>query len=67
LYYEELIGRAREAVAKAEKAIRRAREDFQSLLRHTREIKSDTKYDAAAELLGKEPEWTAVRLLYAHQ
>ena len=36
LYFDELLGRAKEAAAKAEKALRRAREDFSHMLRSMR-------------------------------
>ncbi len=39
---------------------RRAREDFQYMLKHMRDIKADTTWEAATQLCRGEPEWEGV-------
>lgn len=60
LYHEELVGRAKEEAYKAEKKARRAREDFLYMLKHMRDIRADTTWEAAADLCRSEPEWEGV-------
>ncbi|KAL4420342.1 hypothetical protein ABPG77_006149 [Micractinium sp. CCAP 211/92] len=60
LYHDELVGRAKEEAYRAEKKARRAREDFQYMLKHMRDIKADTTWEAATELCRGEPEWEGV-------
>lgn len=61
LYFGELVGRAQEAAAKAERAAKRVREDFYYMLKHMRDVKPDTTWDDAEAICGKEHEWKAVR------
>ena len=63
LYFEELVGRLKEKEATEEKKRKRAREDFQELLRDMRSLKHDTTWAEAKAVLEKEPEYKAVRLL----
>eukprot|EP00887_Chlorella_sp_A99_P000160 scaffold16.g160.t1 len=48
------------ALAKAEKAKRRAREDFSHMLRSMRSIKADATWEAAQEACAGEPEWKEI-------
>ena len=61
VFFDEESGKAKEKVAKEEKRKRRAREDFQHLLRDTRRIKHDTTWADAKVELDKEPEYKSVR------
>ncbi|PRW33660.1 pre-mRNA-processing 40A isoform A [Chlorella sorokiniana] len=60
LYHDELVGRAKEEAHRAEKKARRAREDFQYMLKHMRDIKPETSWEEATELCKGEPEWADV-------
>lgn len=61
LVFEELQGRLKEKLAKEEKKRKQAREDFASLVRHTRGIEPDTAWEDAESLLQKAPAFTQVR------
>ena len=61
IFFDEELGKAKEKLAKEEKRKRRAREEFQHLLRDTRRIKHDTTWADAKALLDKEPEYKSVR------
>lgn len=60
LVFEELLGKAKERVAKEEKRRKRAREDFSTLLRNSRHIRSSTTWEEGQTMLEKEPEFKAV-------
>ncbi len=48
-------------MAKEAKRAKLAREDFQRLLRHTKDIKPDVTWEKASALVAEEPEFKAVR------
>ena len=56
LVYEELVGRAKEKAAKEEKRRKRAKEDFQLLLRDTRDIEHTSTWEEWQPKLEREPE-----------
>ncbi|KAL4419958.1 hypothetical protein ABPG75_007056 [Micractinium tetrahymenae] len=60
LYHDELVGRAKEEAYRAEKKARRARDDFLYMLKHMRDVRADTAWEAASELCRGEPEWEGV-------
>lgn len=61
LIFEELLGRAKEREAKQEARLKQARDDFSSLLRHTRDIQADTAWAEAEPLLQKDARFKEVR------
>lgn len=58
--FDEALGRLKEKLAKEEKRKRRAREDFTALLKDSRDIKAETSWEEAQQLLEKYPEYRAV-------
>ncbi|KAK9795587.1 hypothetical protein WJX73_010842 [Symbiochloris irregularis] len=60
LIFEELQGKAAEKAVKEEKKRTAAREDFSSLIRHTKGIDADSTWEQAEPLLRKEPEYKQV-------
>lgn len=61
LVYAELLARAQEKVAREEKQRRRARQDFQQLLRDSRHLRHDSSWEDALPELEKHSAFKAVR------
>jgi hypothetical protein len=59
LVFDEALARLKDKAAKEEKRRRRAREDFTLLLKEN--IRTDMPWEEAEPMLGKFPEYRAVR------
>lgn len=60
LVFDEMLAKAKERAAKEEKRRKRARDDFNDLLRDTRSVVLDSSWDDIRPSLESAPEYKAV-------